>query len=161
MLRILLPSILFMLLAGCSTNPQVSPTVNAHNNDYFDHNQTSRAFKMVYQDWKGAPYRLGGNDRNGVDCSAFVQIAFRDAMSINLPRTTLTQSKVGHSIRYNDARSGDLIFFKTSTKTRHVGVYLGNRAFMHASTSKGVIVSRTDNPYWAAHFWHFRRVSML
>ncbi|MEZ9174007.1 NlpC/P60 family protein, partial [Vibrio cyclitrophicus] len=47
---------------------------------------------------------------------------------------------------------------KTSPKVRHVGVYLGNKQFLHASTSKGVIISRLDNPYWASKFWHFRRI---
>ncbi|MFA0501936.1 NlpC/P60 family protein, partial [Vibrio sp. 10N.222.46.A1] len=56
------------------------------------------------------------------------------------------------------AISGDLVFFKTSMTVRHVGVYLGNNQFLHASTSKGVIISRLDNPYWASKFWHFRRL---
>ncbi|TKG10403.1 C40 family peptidase, partial [Vibrio lentus] len=75
-----------------------------------------------------------------------------------LPRTTKDQSQQGKEIAYEQAISGDLVFFKTSPKVRHVGVYLGNKQFLHASTSKGVIISRLDNPYWASKFWHFRRI---
>ncbi|WP_295893037.1 NlpC/P60 family protein [uncultured Vibrio sp.] len=121
--------------------------------------KTKSSFLSVYNRWEGVPYRLGGNTFQGIDCSAFVQIAYRDALSVDLPRTTLHQSKVGWSINYNDAEVGDLVFFRTSRTTRHVGVYLGDRQFLHASTSRGVIISRVDNPYWASKFWHFRRVT--
>ena len=113
---------------------------------------------LVFKQWEGAPYQFGGTSKHGVDCSAFVQLAYRDATSVQLPRTTLKQSQIGTKINYELAESGDLVFFKTNRTTRHVGVYLGNRQFMHASTSKGVIISRLDNPYWASKFWHFRRV---
>ncbi|MDW1501903.1 NlpC/P60 family protein, partial [Vibrio sp. YT-19(2023)] len=52
------------------------------------------------------------------------------------------------------------VFFKTRRSTYHVGIYLGNKQFMHASTSKGVIISRIDNPYWASKFWQVRRVTL-
>ncbi|MDA9556657.1 NlpC/P60 family protein [Vibrio sp.] len=113
---------------------------------------------MVYDVWKGTPYQLGGTNKRGIDCSAFVQIAYRDTSDIRLPRTTLQQVKKGKRIKYKEAKRGDLIFFLTSRTTRHVGVYLGNKEFMHASTSRGVMISRTDNPYWSSKFWQFRRV---
>ncbi len=121
---------------------------------------TSReaSFFSVYNQWQGVPYKLGGSNKRGVDCSAFVQIAYRDAWQLPLPRTTKMQSKVGENVDYENAKYGDLVFFKTSKSTKHVGVYLGNSRFMHASTSKGVIISRLDNPYWASTFWQFRRI---
>lgn len=119
-----------------------------------------QSFIAVYDKWEGVPYRLGGTSLNGVDCSAFVQTAFQQAMGIQLPRTTLDQAKVGTKIGYQQAAVGDLVFFKTAPNTRHVGVYIGSKQFMHASTSKGVIISRLDNPYWADKYWHFRRVSL-
>lgn len=94
---------------------------------------------------KGVPYRLGGNNYNGIDCSAFVQVAYRDVLNIHLPRTTLAQVSIGNELSYEQVQVGDLAFFKTSRKVRHVGVYIGNKQFMHASTSKGVIISRLDN----------------
>ncbi|GAL21196.1 lipoprotein NlpC [Vibrio maritimus] len=83
---------------------------------------------------------------------------YKDAYALSLPRTTAQQVKVGEKVSYNNAQSGDLVFFKTGRKTRHVGIYLGGNTFMHASTSKGVVLSRLDNPYWASTFWHFRSV---
>jgi cell wall-associated NlpC family hydrolase len=85
-------------------------------------------------------------------------VAFQDALQLSLPRTTKQQVRVGSELDYSEAQIGDLVFFKTSRSVRHVGVYVGNKQFMHASTSKGVIISRLDNPYWASKFWHFRRV---
>ncbi|MEZ9232733.1 NlpC/P60 family protein [Vibrio amylolyticus] len=158
----LLFSLIIAQITGCSSSASSSTNTSATGySSTLTHNQekTKSSFLSVYNRWEGVPYRLGGNTFQGIDCSAFVQIAYRDALSVDLPRTTQHQSKVGASVNYNDAEVGDLIFFKTSRTTRHVGVYMGNRQFLHASTSKGVIISRVDNPYWASKFWHFRRVA--
>ncbi|WP_372152520.1 NlpC/P60 family protein [Vibrio renipiscarius] len=143
-------------VVGCSSSPEPSnsaPMQTAY------HQQLKSEFIDVFNIWKGTPYRLGGHSLNGVDCSAFVQTAYQNAAQIQLPRTTEHQVKIGQEIEYWQANVGDLVFFKTSRTTRHVGVYLGQNQFMHASTSKGVIISRMDNPYWAAKFWQFRRVA--
>lgn len=117
-------------------------------------------FERLFSKWQGIPYRLGGDSYSGIDCSAFVQVAYRDVRAQSLPRTTRQQVKVGDEISYADAQVGDLVFFKTGVKVYHVGVYMGNMQFMHASTSKGVIISRLDNPYWASKYWHIRRVNL-
>ncbi|CAH0525893.1 hypothetical protein VHP8226_01387 [Vibrio hippocampi] len=141
-------------LSGCAQ----SPTSQSTGGDYLAHPDNQR-FITQYDKWQGTPYRLGGNSLYGIDCSAFVQTVYQDAYGLALPRTTAYQSKVGTKVAYQEAKSGDLVFFKTGRKTRHVGIYLGSNAFMHASTSKGVIISRLDNPYWASVFWHFRTVN--
>nr|WP_217906134.1 NlpC/P60 family protein [Vibrio natriegens] len=115
---------------------------------------------QFYNEWHGTPYRLGGTQKSGIDCSAFVQKAFVEAYQLALPRTTRQQSKQGVELGWNEAKQGDLVFFKTRRTTYHVGIYLGNKQFMHASTSKGVIISRIDNPYWASKFWQIRRVTL-
>jgi len=117
------------------------------------------ALSEIYQDWNGVPYRWGGNSKQGIDCSAFTQVVMMELDNTLLPRTTNEQSKAGYQVGYQQAQTGDLVFFKMSRKQKHVGVYLGEKQFMHASTSKGVIISRLDNPYWADVFWHFRRVN--
>ncbi|MGF1694186.1 NlpC/P60 family protein [Vibrio lamellibrachiae] len=162
---VVLVTITFSLITGCATSSTPAKTASIHSSAASQSSnlssyekKTKNAFLSVYNRWEGVPYRLGGNSFQGIDCSAFVQVAYRDALNVTLPRTTLHQSKLGSSVNYNDASIGDLIFFKTSRTTRHVGVYLGERQFLHASTSKGVIISRVDNPYWASKFWHFRRV---
>jgi cell wall-associated NlpC family hydrolase len=103
------------------------------------------------------PYRMGGNSRAGVDCSALVQLAYLNAFSRNLPRTTEDQVRVGAEVRAGDERSGDLIFFKTGFWSRHVGIYLGDGRFMHASASKGVMISSLSEPYWQARYWKAKR----
>jgi len=143
---------------GCSSSPDFDAQPAKSMSLSPVEKQTTRAYMSVYNEWQGVPYRFGGTSVNGVDCSAFVQIAVLNATQQALPRTTLDQSKQGIEIAYEQAKSGDLVFFKTSPKVRHVGVYLGNKQFLHASTSKGVIISRLDNPYWASTFWHFRRI---
>lgn len=147
-------------LFGCTSSPEhgsIDELVANQSGSPF-HTEMKEAFLDVYKVWQGAPYRLGGSSLNGVDCSAFVQVAFHNALNMSLPRTTKQQVKIGAKLAYEEAQIGDLAFFKTSPNVRHVGVYVGNKQFMHASTSKGVIISRLDNPYWASKFWHFRRV---
>ncbi|MGF1755042.1 NlpC/P60 family protein [Vibrio makurazakiensis] len=154
-----------LLLAGCSSQPdmtrlaeiEASKSRLSHTQKAND-KQITDAYMAMYAQWKGVPYLYGGTSFQGVDCSAFVQTIVRDATQQLLPRTTHKQSTHGIEVSYSEVRSGDLVFFKTSRTTNHVGVYLGNMQFLHASTSKGVIISRLDNPYWASVFWQFRRV---
>ncbi len=115
-------------------------------------------FDGVYHTWKGTPYRLGGTTKKGIDCSAFVQVGYSSVYQMMLPRTTLELVKKGRKISRNNAKEGDLVFFRTGRNTRHVGIYLGNSEFLHASQSRGVMISRLDNPYWKRHFWQIRRM---
>ncbi|HGY9617551.1 NlpC/P60 family protein [Vibrio harveyi] len=153
------PLIISALLSACSSGPDPETQVNASLpvNQLLSDNQDLYQF---YNEWEGTPYRLGGTKKSGIDCSAFVQKAFVEAYKMSLPRTTRQQSKQGVEMSWSDAQQGDLVFFKTKRSTYHVGIYLGNKQFMHASTSKGVIISRIDNPYWASKFWQVRRVTM-
>lgn len=110
--------------------------------------------------WRGTPYQLGGNSRTGIDCSAFVQRTFTERFAINLPRSTVAQTAVGHKIKKSQLQPGDLVFFKTNWggNNLHVGIYSGNQQFVHASTSQGVITSSLENPYWKKHFYQARRL---
>ncbi len=157
--RIFFPLIISTLLSACSSGPDPETQVNASLpvNQLLSDNQDLFQF---FNEWEGTPYRLGGTKKSGIDCSAFVQKAFVEAYQMSLPRTTRQQSKQGVEMSWPDAQQGDLVFFKTRRSTYHVGIYLGNKQFMHASTSKGVIISRIDNPYWASKFWQVRRVTM-
>lgn len=105
-----------------------------------------------YANWKGAPYQYGGLSKRGIDCSGFVQITFQNQFGRHLPRTTQQQAKVGSAISKSQLQAGDLVFFKTGYNKRHVGIALGNSEFMHASTSKGVIISNLENSYWLKHY---------
>lgn len=164
--------VLLGLLAGCSSSEHAqqlsASTLDKHlpvrhqqaqTQPLSDTQRLRASLMQVFQEWEGSPYRYGGETKAGIDCSAFVQKAFLEAQNLTLPRTTWTQVQYGKKVNYDQAKLGDLVFFKTSRSSRHVGIYLGNKQFMHASTSKGVIISQLNNPYWASKFWHFRRIS--
>jgi len=147
-----------IFLTGCSSalKPTQQPPVAIQANS-----AVSQALLDQYNDWAGTPYRLGGNNRSGIDCSAFTQITFKERFGVEIQRTTLAQLNSGASVSKQQLRAGDLVFFQTGYKQRHVGIYLQEGKFLHASTSRGVMVSRLDNPYWRKHYWTARRPAGL
>ncbi|MBR9875360.1 MAG: hydrolase [Vibrionaceae bacterium] len=154
------PLIISTLMTACSSGPEPADQAVAVTVPPAKTLASKPELLKFYNEWHGTPYRLGGTQKSGIDCSAFVQKAFVEAYQLALPRTTRQQSKQGVELGWNEAKQGDLVFFKTRRTTYHVGIYLGNKQFMHASTSKGVIISRIDNPYWASKFWQIRRVTL-
>ncbi|AUI86097.1 hydrolase [Vibrio azureus] len=157
-----IPLFISILLSACSSNHNVSSNSDKHAANSVNQKQTIKNSELMkfYEEWQGTPYRLGGTQKSGIDCSAFVQKALITAYQFPLPRTTRQQVKLGKEVSWEETQQGDLVFFKTRRSTYHVGVYLGDKQFMHASTSKGVIISRMDNPYWASKFWQVRRVML-
>ena len=111
-----------------------------------------------YREWKGVRYRIGGRSKSGIDCSGFVQRTFIDKFDRLLPRSTREQAELGEKVRKSRLRPGDLLFFKTGIRVRHVGIYLEDGKFLHASTSRGVMISRLTNVYWKKKYWKARRV---
>tara|TARA_R110002124_G_scaffold45693_1_gene137922 strand:+ start:25012 stop:25566 length:555 start_codon:yes stop_codon:yes gene_type:complete len=112
----------------------------------------------AFKDWQGVPYVLGGNGYDGVDCSSFLQIVFADYFEVELPRVTTDQIKSGKSVKKNNIRIGDIVFFKTGKKTLHAGVMINDQQFMHASTSSGVMISALQERYWSDAYLTTRRV---
>lgn len=109
--------------------------------------------------WRGTPYRMGGLNRNGVDCSGFVYITYRDVFGMRLPRSTEQLADMGTAVGLDQLSFGDLLIFKTGFKQKHVGVYVGEGVFVHASSSRGVMVSHINSPYWADAYRQTRRVA--
>ena len=107
--------------------------------------------------WIGIPYRWGGTTRRGIDCSAFVRQFVRDNLGMALPRTTADQRYEGIAIGRDELRAGDLVFFRRRG-VRHVGVYLSDGEFIHASSSRGVTISDMTSGYWNRHYWQSRRI---
>ena len=102
--------------------------------------------------WWGTPYRIGGMTQRGVDCSAFTQNLDAAIFNIALPRTAKEQYDACQKISIQEAREGDLVFFNTKGGVSHVGIYLQNNKFVHASSSGGVMISDLNEPYWKKRF---------
>jgi LysM repeat protein len=107
----------------------------------------------------GARYRFGGNSRNSLDCSSFTQQVFRE-QKVSLPRTAREQFYVGNEVMRGDLQKGDLVFFQTYAQfPSHVGIYLGNRKMIHASSrDRRVVISSMDTPYYTSRFLGARRI---
>lgn len=105
--------------------------------------------------WWGTPYRYGGESRNGIDCSAFVQALYSIVFGIStLPRTAQQQYSDSRKIkRIKNLKPGDLVFFRIHSRhISHVGVYLQNNKFVNASSSSGVTISDLTDHYWKRYF---------
>jgi cell wall-associated NlpC family hydrolase len=113
---------------------------------------------QVIDAWYGTRYRLGGASKEGIDCSAFVQAIYSSAFAINLPRMARDQYRATRRISRTRLREGDLLFFNTRGGISHVGIYLQNNKFVHASVS-GVTISDMFEPYYVKHFVAAGRVS--
>lgn len=109
-----------------------------------------------YEVWKGVPHRIGGTDRRGVDCSGLMQIVFREAFDMELPRTSREQSLLGQSVRPVEMRPGDLVYF-IDKRGDHIGVVVEQGRFLHASSTVGVTVSQFD-AYWLPRLRRVQRV---
>lgn len=156
-------SVVFLVafgLSGCSSvgerTSQLSPLVKPVSLQ--DTSQVKNRLQQHYADWQGTPYKYGGESRSGVDCSAYVQNAFKFALGYKLPRTTRTQINKGKKVAKTKLKVGDVVFFKISRYSLHNGVYIGDNQFIHASTSKGVTISNLNNPYWKKTYLTARRI---
>jgi len=113
--------------------------------------KNKKMFEFI-DDWYGTPYRLGGTTKKGVDCSAFSQFLFASVYGFTIPRTAREQYDLTNRISRTELKEGDLIFFNTRGGVSHVGIYLQNNKFVHASTSGGVMISDIFEEYWARKF---------
>ena len=152
--------VLFSLLTGCSSSPS-KPVQSLKIAKPVDLSNTSKVKNLLisqYRLWEGTPYEYGGNDLNGVDCSAFVQNTYRSKLGHAIPRTTKTQIKIGAKVSRHELKVGDIVFFKTGRNSLHNGIYIGKSQFVHASSSKGVTISNLDNVYWKKTYYTSKRI---
>lgn len=112
-------------------------------------------------EWIGVPYRPGGDTKRGTDCSGFTQQLYKKVYHTKLPRSADQQKGKSSNVSKRNLREGDLVFFTSSRsgkKVAHVGIYLKNGKFVHASTSNGVIVSKLDEKYYTRNWMSGGRV---
>lgn len=145
-----------IVLASCKTGPTSVNKESKHENIVNDLIETAT-------DNVGVRYKAAGSTKAGFDCSGLVFYTF-EKENIKLPRSSYEQSKIGRIIKFDDARKGDLIFFKTnkSRQINHVGlitqVSREEIKFVHSSTSKGVIISTTKEAYYKNSFVQVNRI---
>lgn len=111
--------------------------------------------------WQGTPYKYGKSQKHkGTDCSGFVMEAFNKSLGVKLPRNSAKQAEACRKIKRSELKAGDLVFFhaRGSKKVSHVGLYVGEDCMLHASSSRGVMVSRLSDPYWQKAFHSCGRV---
>jgi len=114
--------------------------------------RNGRLYAFIDQ-WWGTPYKYGGQDKQGVDCSALAQTLEQEVYGVTIPRTTSQQVTIIKRKYEEDLQEGDLVFFDyDGGKFNHVGVYLQNGYLVHASSSKGVMIIRLHDPSIYSHF---------
>ncbi|MCO5950551.1 C40 family peptidase [Mucilaginibacter flavidus] len=116
-----------------------------------------KLFHFVY-DWIGTPYRFGGSSRKGIDCSAFTKELYSDVFNMDIQRNSRDIFSMVSPVKRDELKEGDLVFFKIhSRRISHVGIYLGNNRFAHAS-SRGVAISSLDDAYYSRYFYRGGRM---
>ncbi len=135
--------------------PQV--TQQTQQNAVFNVHPARNKMVQIATSTIGTPYKWGGDTpQKGFDCSGLMSYVHKNALGMKIPRTTANQRDNSRTVQYQHIQPGDMLFFKTGSRTNHVGVYIGNRKFVHApSSGKRVTVASMDNAYWHKRFVKF------
>lgn len=145
---------LFFVVNACAA---VTPIPSNHLREGSS-DPIEKQLRAEAEHWKAVRHRLGGIGSTGVDCSGFVMMIYDKLFGIHLPRTTEKLARIGSSVPKSRLQPGDLVFFMPGRNNGHVGIYLNNGEFVHASTRRGVTISRMNTPYWRNAYWTSRRV---
>jgi hypothetical protein len=148
-----MPRLIVRIAVAVLLLPQLAPASQT-----FDTLDEARLLRSL-ESYKGTPYLYGGTSRSGIYCSGLVLAVYRD-QGVTLPRTSRQQSRVGDPIDKSNLQVGDLVFFNTSGRgISHVGIVTGEDAFVHGSTSRGVVEDKLSGAYWRRRFVSARRVA--
>ncbi len=140
-------SIILLFLTSCGASKKAAAVA-----------KVELELEKQYEIYKGVPYKYGGTDRRGFDCSGFVGKVYKDGLKTQLPRMTKDMATMGKKVSKKRLKPGDLVFFRPTRRYRHVGIYVGNNKFMHSSTSKGIIKSNLNNKYWKKKYRYAKRI---
>ncbi|MFD2597371.1 C40 family peptidase [Sphingobacterium corticis] len=150
------------LVSQAQTNQTKSSDPDNLAKEYFsqimgvakDATTNTKLYQFVYE-WLGTPYRLGGDSKHGIDCSKFSLAVYENVFNTTIGYNSRNQYANVTPIEKEDLKAGDLVFFKIRSKSiTHVGVYLGDDRFAHASSSKGVMVSNLSEAYWRRYYYN-------
>ncbi len=156
---------LFLIQTACANElialaePAVAPFVQEEKTDIFKVHPSQEVLLNALK-WVGVKYKLGGNTEDGLDCSGFVRLVFKESLNKELPRTARAMSEVGKKILKENLSPGDLIFFNTLRRPfSHVGIYLGDNYFLHAPRKGAhVRLEKLSTAYWQKRFNGIRRI---
>ncbi len=127
-------------------NPAIKP---------LDHSKMMREISR----YMGVPYLYGGMTAQGLDCSGYTTLVYKSSVGKQLPRSAAEQAKIGRSVDFKDLKFGDLIFFNTTGEQySHVGIYLGDDLFAHASVTLGVTISSLQSSYYESRYVGAKRI---
>ncbi|MDE7413553.1 MAG: C40 family peptidase [Muribaculaceae bacterium] len=158
-------TIISLFLSSCHVSRRVGPGHSSDKTEHYHISEKNKRGKKVIEEalkWEGTPYKYAGSDRKtGTDCSGMVMSVYLDATGIKLPRNSAKQAEYCKKISSSKVETGDLCFFATGKdpkKISHVGIMIDEENFIHASTSKGVVISKITTPYYTRTFIQFGRV---
>ncbi|MFD2287541.1 hydrolase [Pedobacter petrophilus] len=137
-----------LILASCGSRKYTvrSDTKAAKAADAMANLKSKSLYKFI-TDWTGVKYRFGGLDKSGIDCSGFTFLLEKEIYGVSLPRVSRDQANFARKKSYGALDEGDLVFFSFGGgNVDHVGVYLNNGFFVHASTNRGVVVDDLNLP---------------
>ena len=155
---------ILLILGTVSSQAQSKKTTEDPDNlakDYFSQimgvavSTTSnvKLYQFVY-DWLGTPYRLGGDTEKGIDCSGFAFQLYDKVFNTVIGNNSRNIFSMVNPVNKEELKEGDLVFFKINSRAiSHVGVYLGNDKFAHASSSRGVMISNLNEAYWKRYYY--------
>ncbi|MBC7565496.1 MAG: C40 family peptidase [Pedobacter sp.] len=117
-----------------------------------------KLYKFIYE-WIGTPYRFGGNTKKGIDCSAFTKAIYDKVFNTTILRNSRDIFSMVNPLPKDELKEGDLVFFKIKSRSiTHIGIYLGDSRFAHASSTRGVVISNLNEPYYSRYFYKGGRI---
>lgn len=149
------------VLSGCGSSRHAA---ESHTAAHYSKKLTPAQEKELVREakrWLGTKYRYGGHSRSGTDCSGMVMEVYKKVCDVRLPRSSREQQSFCKKINRDNLRKGDLVFFSTNKSRNavsHVGLYIGDGEMIHASSSKGVMISRLDEKYFQRTYHSSGRV---
>lgn len=158
----------FLVNSSFAQTPKTTSTSDPDNlaKEYFSQimgvavsaTTSSKLYQFVY-DWIGTPYRLGGDSKNGVDCSKFASKLYDQVFNTAIGYNSRNIYTNVDKVKKDELQPGDFVFFKIRSKNiTHVGVYMGDNKFAHASSSRGVMISDLNESYWKRYYFNGGRV---